>query len=76
VNAFTNEENKISESIQYTLKRAQDELDRMSDYMETKLNKNELRVANLAIERELEKNIPDRFKEQYEQTKDWGEAVN
>jgi len=75
-NAFTNEENELSESAKFTLKRAQDELDSMSDYMETKLNKEELRVANLAIERELEKSIPERFKEDYRNAENWPEAVN
>jgi len=76
VNAFTNKENELRESLQYTLKRAQDELGRMSGYMKTKLNKEELRVANLAIKRELEKNMPPDFMEQYREAKDWGEAVN
>lgn len=76
VNAFANKENELGESIKYTLNRAQDELDRMSDYMETKLNKDELRVANLVIERELENSIPSKFKDAYKNAETWKEAVD
>lgn len=76
VKAFTDEENNLGESVQDVLIKAQDQLDQMHEYMETELNKDELRVANLAIERELEKSIPNRFKSAYEQAGTWPEAAD
>jgi len=76
MDAFTDSENKLGETAQDVLTQAQDMLKQMHKTMESDLNEGELRAANLAIERELENSIPNRFKQAYEKAESWGEAAD
>lgn len=57
------------------LNKVQEELNRIMDKMKDPLNKKELKLATLAVERELEGGIPDDFRYYYEKTDDWSEAT-
>lgn len=74
-NAFK-DGNELGAEAQTKLTDLQKKLDDMQETMKKDLNADELRVANMAIERELEASIPDQFRTEYESAQDWERAAN
>jgi len=60
---------------QNVLTEIQRRLDFMQKNLKKDLNTAELKVANLAIEEELEESIPSSFRKAYEETESWDEAA-
>jgi len=73
-NAFK-EENEIGKKAAEALAEIQGRLDFMQKHLKKDLNVSELKVANLAIEQELEDSIPPNFKKAYEAAGSWSEAA-
>ncbi|MFH0837656.1 MAG: hypothetical protein V1880_00100 [Patescibacteria group bacterium] len=75
VNAFKSG-NEFAETAKARLEEIQSRLDFMQKHLKKDLNTAELRMANLAIEKELEDSIPDSFsKEYFDANTSWPEAA-
>lgn len=57
------------------LKVVQAELNKITARMKGDLNKQELKLATLAVERELEDSVPDNFKMYYDRAETWNDAA-
>ncbi|MBN2087627.1 hypothetical protein JW758_04735 [Candidatus Peregrinibacteria bacterium] len=67
---------EIGQSAEDELNKVQGELNKVTKKLKSDLNKNEIKLATLAIERELENEMPDDFKMYYDRAKDWTEAAS
>lgn len=70
------EGSELDSKVEDRLDEVQKKLDEMQKTMKEDLNADELKVASLAIERELENSIPGSFKKEYEQSETWSECAD
>lgn len=73
-NAFA-VEGELGDAVDKALDEVQKRLDFMQKKMKKDLNTAELKIANLAIEEELESSIPPSFRDAYDQEESWSEAA-
>jgi len=74
--SFTDKENKLGEKVSQTLNDADKMLANMTKEMKSDLSADELKVAHLAMEQELENSIPSNFAKLYDSTETWADTAD